>query len=72
MVKRGPSYSLKVSKESVDGWELGFYRDQLGNVEIKQWKFGEGARPVLAKPNLNDLKKLRNWLSKLIEYVERP
>lgn len=62
---------LKIDDLELDRAELGFYRDKMGNVTVSFWKWGKGFTE-LSKPTIKDLKKLRDWLTKLIDFVERP
>lgn len=69
---RPPRYSCKIGSRA-DGFELGAYRDKLGNVSFAVWKSGIGfIDQDEVKTNIKQLKKLRDWLTKIIDYVERP
>lgn len=46
-------------------------RDELGNITFSKWTVGVGSQDW-CKPNFRDLKKLRDWLTQVIDYVERP
>lgn len=71
-MKRAPKLNCKIG-ENLDGYELGMYRDKIGNVQVCLWKCGEGFKDkdFLVRPSHNDLKKMRDWLTKLIDYTER-
>ncbi len=69
---RLPNHNLKLAapKDS-DGWELGIYRDKLGNVQVGLWKCGQGFRDMFDIHH-RDVEKLHSWLGKIIEHVRRP
>ena len=69
--KRLPNCRLKLSKPSAaDGYEMGAYRDKIGNVTIGLWKAGVGFRDM-TEIHYRDVEKLRDWLTKVIDYVGR-
>lgn len=67
---RGPNYNCKIGKLD-DGYELGIYRDKIGNATFAFWKSGQGFRDEV-NVNPRDLKKLREWIDKLIQFTDRP
>lgn len=65
-----PRHNCKIGKTD-DEWEIGLYRDRIGGVTAALWKFGVGFRDE-AKVHHSELKRIRDWLNKVIEHVERP
>lgn len=69
--KRLPQYNLKIKASAkLNGWEYGFYRDKIGNVSIAKWTLGVGFSDE-ATLNPQEVKKLRDWLTKILEYWDR-
>lgn len=66
-----PRLQCCIAKEDNDNVHYEACRDQIGNVTFTKWTRGKGFEDW-TKPNLKDLKKLRDWLTKVIDYVERP
>lgn len=50
--------------------ELFFVTGKTGSVEISEFIFGEGTTNIVEMPH-REVKKLRDWLTKVIDYVER-
>lgn len=70
----GPRYDLEVGKPH-ENYLLKVHRDRVGNVEFFLWDHvytGERKYQIVAKPNLRELKRLRDWLTRVINFVERP
>lgn len=71
--KRLPNMNCKLGCKSGDKtMELGAYRDQVGNVSFGYWKCGQGFFDMSENLNYKNLKDLHKWLTKIIEYQERP
>lgn len=72
MKKRLPKMNCKVGK-NLDDFELGIYRDKIGNITFLLWKQGVGFRDSDFRVNVSpyDVKKIRDYLNKIIDYVER-
>ena len=63
---------LEYLEKCPDGYEVGFHRDSIGNVFVTHWKFGYGFdknRETRLSPK--HIRKLRDYLNKIIEYQER-
>lgn len=70
--KRLPRLNCKLGNKTKDGYEFGAYRDQIGNVCFLFWKMGTGFREDdRIRLHISEVKKLRDWLNKVIEYTER-
>lgn len=54
-----------------DEWKAGLYRDKIGNVSFALWASGKGFRDNV-EIHLKDVKKMRDWLTRIINHVERP
>lgn len=67
-----PKLNCKPQAKTKDGYEFGLYRDDLGNVTALFWKPGIGFKDDLAISYTHgEVKKLRDWLTKIIDHVER-
>lgn len=67
-----PKCNCKVGDTLPDGYTFGAYRDKLGNVQFMFHKMGSGFRDSdTVKLHYMDVKKLRDWLTKVIEHTER-
>ena len=64
--------NLEYIEKCPDGYELGFHRDSIGNVFVCHWKMGEGFdknRETRLSPR--QIRKLRDYLDRIIKYQER-
>ena len=63
---------MEYTKQCPDGYTVGFYRDQVGNVSVAYWKFGVGFdKNRDTQLSSKEIRKLRDWLNKIIEYQDR-
>lgn len=71
-MKKGlPHINFKIV-ETPEKAHLLIHRDLIGNVMFSLWKPGIGFTPLGGNISVNQLKKLRSWIDKMINYLERP
>lgn len=64
-------FVLSEADKNPHGKHFHIYRDQIGNIELKIWKYGEDNNIALKITDLREIKRLRDWLTRIIDYLER-
>lgn len=71
-LKRLPRLHVNLGK-NIDGYSVDIHRDKIGNLNVLMWKSGVGFKDDQFKVSIKhrDIKKIINWLTKVLEYTER-